>query len=514
MKEKLYLLLLLALLALNSCYKDNSSDTYTASEVITITNIEPKYDAILGVKNLLIEPEVTSSIPNAKFKYKWEIYETNASGYVPKLEFLSDEKVLDMPINKKAKRWIVVFSATNVNTNYSKIITVPVDLATIFTRGWYVLKDNGVNSDIDLFQTPISILVTEKEPIENILLTTNQRQLQGKAGKLTMSSGYKVFSEETNSFKPTTALAISSSDDLCITEVSTMKIARDATDITYAPLSIIKPQCIHIGGMVDQYFVNDGKIHSISNSSGNSGIFGESKFIDSKGSDYYISKYVIPGAITMLTFDDISSSFVLGANGLYLTPCSNTPKSPISVNNNNLECLYMGNRGTGSSLNYTIYGVFRDKTTGGKGIYHLDAPYLKPFTFTLLKPLTSDDKASKAEIFTTSIHEDFIYFEADGQIWSCNVLNGVEKLEYSLPAGEKVAFLRNQECTNKAEETKYQYNYVIVGTNVGGKYIIRMFNKNAGSFDGDPIVVLNGNGNCGDIIYISPKYTTYAIPFL
>jgi hypothetical protein len=77
-------------------------------------------------------------------------------------------------IIQPAKAWILEFAAKNKHTGYTKIITSTINVGTQFTRGWYILKDNGNQSDLDLFLTPTTIVPTSS--IENVYSLVNGKK--------------------------------------------------------------------------------------------------------------------------------------------------------------------------------------------------------------------------------------------------------------------------------------------------------------------------------------------------
>src|SRR5689334_18880633 len=143
--KKLYILMLAVATTclVTSCYKDKGNYSFTDKEVITMTGIATSYDKVSQQDRITLTPSVSSSMPNASFEYYWGIYETNVQGAVPKIDTIAKTLNIDYFVAKPAKTWVLVFGAKNKTTGLQKIVTANVNVITPFTRGWYVLKDDG-----------------------------------------------------------------------------------------------------------------------------------------------------------------------------------------------------------------------------------------------------------------------------------------------------------------------------------------------------------------------------------
>lgn len=509
MVKKLYIYLLSIISILFSgCFSDKGNYDYAKKEVITVEGIEKFYSRVTGVDALTITPTVHSSEPGAKLTYKWEIFEL-VLGQTVKLETIATTKDLNYPIKNNAKKYVVMHTVTNQVTGYSHITTIDLQVVTEYINGWYILKDNGTKSDIDLFPTPTSITPLPT-PRENIMLTVNGRQLEGKGNKLATLSQYNIEVPEKGYVKSRAFFALSEKD-IFVTDITNMKIVRDVSDITYSALSPANPQLIFgaKGGMMDQFMLNDGQLHSIYNMSGNIGVFGQAKVMDEKLSPYRLSKYVIDTYKLYLMFDEISSSFVVGnsATSIFLTRIIDDPSTPIKANNNNLECLYMGVQDIASyAAPKKIYGVFRDKTTKVVKILAIDGSTIPTkFKAEVKSVVNAGDKLNQAELITLSRDENVIYFVAEGKVWSRNLESNLEKVEFTPASGEKITFLRHLSQAAAKVSVDYHYNYIVVGSNSAGTYNVRMFTKSAGSFSpSTPAIEFGGKGNCVDILHIYP----------
>lgn len=155
------------------------------------------------------------------------------------------------------------------------------------------------------------------------------------------------------------------------------------------------------------------------------------------------------------------------------------------------------------------YALFQDKTDPSLKILSS----IVPSGFNLKidnDTLAPAEKLYNAEKCALNFQdESILYFNVGREIWSRNLVNRAEALQFTVPAGEEVAFISHRKYSSEAA---YAYNYIMIATNVSGKYKIRMFKKTSGNLAAEPDFVLEGNGNVADVMYITPSVsgTTYA----
>lgn len=513
MKTTKYLILFLIMtFAVSSCLEDKGNYNYSKTEVITVEGIKSSYTILSrGEHNLEIPTTVTSSLDDAKLTYKWSIFEKNAAGYVPKKVEIATTKDLDYKVELEAMGWELTFEVTNEKTGYTVKYLMSLNVVTEYTKGWYVLKDDGVNSDLDLF--PVSdTYVVKDAPKKNLFMKINDRNLKGKAVKLGYLTSYKTMSPS-GQYVNTKTLFATAENDIFAATISDLVVINDYSTIMYSPKPNPKLMGI-IGGSSMQYLLSDGKIHSITANSANLGKFGFEKQFDEKGSDYQLSPYVAATTYeNIVLFDNMSSSFIKGtAYTPILVNLSEDGTSQLPIRNNNHICLYMEQRKSvydpaTYTNDYYAYGVFEEKDTRERMIGYI---FLHDSQFKVTKtPIKPTDKANIATLFTISKDEDMMYFAAEGKVYSRNLVTNVEQVEYEVPAGEEIVLLRHLQnplySHTPEDEKPYCHNLIGVGTNCGGEYKVRMFEKVAGLFDPQtPIFEIKGEGNLGDIRYVSP----------
>lgn len=495
-----------------SCFKDLGNYTYTDSEVITITGIESTYNAMQMVDSLTITPTVTSNIAGAEFEYYYAIYETNVQGYVPVLDTIqrSGKDLLKYPVTRKSMTYGLVFWAKDIKTGVTGTKTSVLNVITQFNNGWYVIKDVNNKTDMDLFDT------TGHLAIQNVLLSVNGIQLNGKAEAISYTSNYSVYDSGTAKFTNTKTIFPVATEDAATVVASTGVIVKDFTHLFYDEISVpYSPKRI-FGNSQGIWIINNGKVHSIYTMSSNAGIFGTASPVDVSYSPYYLSKYTVNHAIYgPLGFDELSSTFyALPYGGGQLVATKDAAGTDMSVKNNNKSILYMGSRGSSGSY---FFSVLQDKTnpslkmiTKGEGFTNSTGPTLKFTNDTLL----STDAAYNATLYTSSQSLDILYFVSGDKLYMRNVASkkGANVLmSFTIPSGETATFIKHI----PAYSTTIKNNFML-GTQSGTTYKVRIFNlTTTGDITGNAVKTFSGTGRAGDIIYIFPtlSYGSYPVTY-
>lgn len=516
MKKFLYLLIGFTLI-ISSCAKDKSNYIYSAEEYIEIKGIDEKYTAIAFQDTLTIEPQVSSN-KEGELEYSWGIYETNVQGRTAPVDTISHSKNLKYVVHEDAKDWVLVFLAKNKKTGYTQYKTTTMTVATAFTRGWYVLKDDGNNSDLDLFLTPQNAQVDGK--IVNALSAANGSKLQGKASNFSFTSSYKSNILNPATYANTRTLLITTEKDVQAVGVNNLKTLRDKSTIFLGGDQIIAPP---IGGFIGNssvYLINNGQLYNIYSNSVNKGQFGSRVRFDDNNSPYSLSPYFASSSnVDPILFDNSNSSFVtlVNGSGSVLTTYTNVEGNTIPTSRNNQTALFIGFKATvylpAPDYYYKRqgYAILRDNTNPSlKSLCFFEADKTK---LTLKsETLSQTSLLQNASLYTLLTEdENLLYFVNNNRVYSRNLSNGFEQLQYAVPAGEEVTFIKHLKYA-VSSEPNFNFNFFIIGSKSGSTYKVRMFTKNSGNLATAPTQTLEGTGSPKSILYISPKVSDNTYP--
>lgn len=511
--KKLDIIVLSAIiLVLNSCFKDHTNYDFAASEKITVTGINGIYEKIMMVDTLKIIPAVSSNIEGSSFEYFWGIYETTVgSGIKQPFDTICKTKDLKYLVKKPASGWTLVFCVKNMKTGYLSYTNSTLNISTPFTRGWYVLKDDGNKTDMDLYLTPTSIVPTSKK--ENVYSMINGKKLDGKAINLCFDSRFRIQSGANwYDYANFRALFLVSGNDVSLVNMSTMVEYSDFVNLYFSAPVNKNPSVVFLASN-GKYVINEGKAYSQNSSYGNEGKFGSKLLKDVDDKAYNLSRYFLTASNSNpIFFDETSSSFLSTAiTATMLNYFTDAPGTNMKANNNNKTLLYLGLK---STTTLTGVAVFQDKTNVSLKIL---SNITIPATGTL--KILNDTIAATSKLYRATKYacnlndENILYFVTDGnQVWSRNLTNKFEQLQFTAPAGETITYIGHKAYS---AETSYAYNYVIVATKNGANYTVRTFTKTAGNLAVIPAFTLTGTGSVGDVIYITPTvvYNTYPSTF-
>jgi len=498
---------------LSGCIKDKSVYDFADLEEITVTGIDESYTLYSDIDRLALSPVVSSTDPNAKLEYMWGMYDATPAA-ITTMDTIAWTKDLDYPINRKAQDWILVCRVTNTNTGYAKYVRSTISVATPYTRGWYVAKSENGQTDLDLFLTPESI-VPDGTKVENVFSFVNGRKLEGKPILLTFVSGYQSYSPEDKTFAPTRSLFITTDRDVSVVKINDMEEINGYGSLYIGSSPAVKaPRFVFMGRGAAYYINNAGRMAGIdSHLDANTGQFGVEYEIGAARTPYRMSKYFLTNMyLAPYLYDEISCSFFYlnAPSAPYFSIPNDHPAAHMSCQNTNKELLWMGLKNPVFNLvGLQGYAMFRDRTDPSlKMLSRVEDNHVVFALKITNDTLSAADKLYHGEHFAAlDRNENLLYFSVGNEVYSRNLSNRSERLQFAAPAGEEVTFIRHRflPVSGTVSFGPYGYNYVMVGTKSGDRYKVRMFEKTSGNLHPAPKFVLEGRGEVGDVMYIDPK---------
>lgn len=493
-----------------ACLKDNNNYDYSIPEKIIIDGVQSEYTLTSGLDTLQIHAQASSNVSQAEFNYTWGIYETNVQGYAPQLDTIAKGPILNYPIQLNAKTWKLVLLVSNKKTGFTTIKESTLNIITPYTRGWYIAKSIGDSTDIDQFITPSSL--QDVIPNTDIYSRVNGQKIEGKAKQITFFTSYKTDVLIPNTYANTRTLFLQSDKEIACIEVNNFKKYRDQTTLFYGTPAIGKVGSTFMGTAA-YYIIKGGKLFSIYNMMANLGFFSAPKMINLYNDDYQLSDYfLVANTTNPLLFDEISSSFISMSMGYGTTMSAIKDQlyTQLPANQNNKIVVYMGYR---YHLGTTVNGIaiLADKTNPQNKILAL----LNQSGFNLLTtitPIVTTTKLYQANIYASNKgDENLLYFSTANTVYSYNLDNTTERIQFQPPNGEKVTFIKHHKFSIASDYMSI-HNYIIIGTVKDGTYKIRFFNKVAGNLNSSPDFTIEGHGEPYDIIYLSPAVTENTYP--
>ena len=496
--KKIYLLLPLMLLTFVSCFEDDTNYSYKPVSDIEIKNIEKLYVKVLYLgENLEITPEINTEYTD--LAYEWYLWkpskeEYNGPEYDPdyKADMISVERNLSYPIDEigEAGTYTVMLKVISKSNDYAKSFTTRLDVTTEVSRGFYILKETADgNSELDLHYR-------DGEPVMANLFTAKEYgPMEGKPLSLAVHFAHGYLDPRDN--KPKNCRSISVATDqgkIAFYNSEDLNLTLDNSSVTYSGLaedeipymSFANGYCNHLltsKGVTVTYVTtmgpSTGKFATHSNKGGSTFAFGY-------GEDAYFWDQ-----------DNEKISYVnamwmgeVGPNGAYEEGEYTTA---------GMECLTCGHNEASSPAKG--YFLMKEKATGNQFMYVIDLSATKPIDKV---SIASDLKLAKATAYAFNVHEaEYIYFVADNKLYKYSL---AEKKEDATPialegitAGETITQLSYQWLN----DGDYSFTHLIVGTQEGNKYRVRMYDLTA-SIPQKLVRTIEGEGIFKSVMYMSP----------
>lgn len=494
------------LLFVMGCEKDTNEYNHELAENITVAGLESEYTLLSEYDVLKIDVSANTTYPVSDFDFSWGVYETNVSGAIPpKLDTIGQGPKLVYPVKLRAKTWMLVLIVKNRVSGLTKYVATPLHIITKFTRGWYIAKTEGDSTDLDLHLTPEKIDVTTLEA--NVFSFLNGHKLYGQAKRLNFQSRYK--SDITGILANTRTLFVQTDQSIRPLNINTLKEIHDDGSIFLGGTPIGGVGALFTAS-VSSYLIRGGQLYTLYHNGANSGKFGAAIMMDKQNTPYQLSDYFVASTTEVpILWDRLSGSFVTAEGyGTYMTQFKDdTNNKDIKVRNNNKSLLYMGYKDriydqARWTTDQVGYAILQDK--GDLSLRSLVKLFDKDRTLTIT-PITIPTNSLLYDATMYALNqedESILYFLKDNNIYSHNLDNGYEQLQFSVPQGEQVTQIKHLKYE---EGTAYTFNYIIIATQKAGKYVIRFFNKLSGNLESTPVFTLRGEGVAKDILYISPN---------
>ena len=140
-------LLLLSPVLYWSCYDDKGNYDYHELNQTEMTGIKSSYRCDL-LSNLHIPVEIQSEDKGRTYDYVWMIHLTTGG---KKIDTISLEKDLDWIVSADPGVYRLVFEYRDKQNGVVNYAEAELVVESKYFRGWYVMKQNGVTTDIDFF---------------------------------------------------------------------------------------------------------------------------------------------------------------------------------------------------------------------------------------------------------------------------------------------------------------------------------------------------------------------------
>lgn len=501
MRQLYALCILMALLfGAAGCYDDDSTLGTETVPDIKITELRDTTMVSYSGNILKITPEVTTDYPAESLKYAWYYFsekdknDGKAGGY--RKNRIGESKELAYEVNLPSGIYTFVFEVTSAENNYVSTQKMKVSVTTEFVGRFYVLKETADgHSELDLVKG------TTVNP--DVITKVNGAPLEGAPVSLSYIFNQGYMDDETLKAKGARAMYVFTEKDCRVYNTENMSEIRNRSTLTYEGLPEGEVPCGAINSLVLMMFTDKGMY--------NTQPYDPSLGYESAG------KYGLPtgaGATRFMVamgFGGIGYVYWSEAeHHLYITDMNGQTPSPLTytmpagLNESDLSCVACGQNYVGGvETNWFL----TETPTGTRWLYLLDGAQ----NVTEIRQLDASLHITKAEVVAAKgLNASVIYSIDENALWYYDWIHNTED-RINLPgisSEETLAYVSNQflQVVNSgmSEETTYDYDHLIVGTQQGGSYKLYFYDDVVGAMPQKAVEPAVGKGKVKSVRFAAP----------
>ncbi len=469
-----------------SCYDDKGNYDYKDKLNIRVEGIEKSYHVIPFKDTVAFNPKIYPE--DRDYECFWGVVPYNERYAV--LDTLSKERSWKFPVELPVGNYILRFFAKDTETGIFSYTEYEFLVESELNVGWWVLKDEGGDTDVDLFMS--------KREIPDIISKVNGRRLAGEAKNILFELKYAQVDEKDGKVSNAPAVIVGSGKDIGVLDLYTGQFVGEYDKLFYELPANRNVRTVFRGNSALHAYI-DNKLYTMPVKSWGA-LY--TKFSILVEGDYELSPYrhSSPGGIPILF--NISNSSFCGlrrtSTGIeYFRDIEGKPSS----NNMDMEPVFIGGRKKDQTGD-RAYVILKKR---GKEEYHLAKldgyPAFRQTPIEEMNAMPAGLKLYAAKYKTLNQDNDIVYFAEGNKIYSCNLETNQESLQpVSIPSDEEITYM---------ESIKYDpygmsdiwFDYVAIGTVRGGRYKLYLHPLHAGMLQ-PAVKVLEGKGRVKRVVYI------------
>lgn len=482
-------------LALFTACVDSSEDVYGERLEIRVENIDSDIRVNIG-SPLSISPKIYPE--NRDYDCFWGI--ANKNNQYSIIDTLSFERNLNYTVTLNTGSYTLRFCAKDKETGIFSYTEYNLSVETDMSTGWWVLKEKGNATDVDIF--------TDEKRIANVVESYNGRVLAGKPVDLAYTTNYFIFDSSTDKNVNNSVVFLASEEDLVAVDLFTGKVLRTYEDLFYELPAQRKIQGVFKGAS-DVHLIADGSLYTMPISRYSPYY---RQFVIKHGGDYQLSSYrVASGWCNPMLFDEKSSSFCIADRGASELLYGKPEASP-SHSNLNMDLIYMGGRTTSSSGGENGYAILKVKGEEKYKLAYIDATRTssdltasaanRHCIVLSMGDLPNTLNLVKSDIIAQNQDNDIMYFVNNNQVYSCHLETFDERLQsVEIPSGETITYMEYAKFMQPYNDTSKWFDYLMIGTQNNNGYKLYLHPIQAGAIQ-PAVKVFEGEGKVKRAIYI------------
>lgn len=470
------------------CIDDRGNYDYLSSDVvlpIMISGPDTSFNCLIG-EVLRLEPIVTGMDSESDLKYTWFVCQRGVAyskedtiGYCQELEWLVDSDVSD---------YNLIFEVRDTVRDLFVKKTWSLSVATAYSTGWFVLEDDGNNTDLD-------VVMPDGKTMEDLMTVFRSGRMEGKARKIVYKDRHPQEVEDVNG-KVTKeyrkVFTIISEKDMRVYDMQNMSVLKYRQDCFYEMPVNLLPLDIATESGSDEVNIG-GKFYLMS--TGNVGKFGYPMMGLDGSENYRIFKEGILYSQHCYLWDEVSRSFVYAyTHNSGFVPL-NTPGDgevdwgPVSNTNCEMKRFLFRNYDYEYKVTpatWSAYALWKN----GDGVHELlDLSFVATdYPIKNKYRLPAGSLLAAADVVEAHQTEEKVFFAKDNRLFEHNVnskpdLESREREVYIFPAGEKISCIRHLVVDRQNVKEKMNRLIVLTNSESGWKLYGFEFMNGGGEFD-------------------------------
>lgn len=504
---KIFIILLLGIL-IYSCFDDKGNYTYLDKREVNIDSINESY-TLKVLDTLKITPEINLE-DNGNLEYTWLAYKFGASGLTEDVDTIGEDKNLNYKITLNPVHYVVTYKIHNTDNNESWFKQFDLFLETNTSVGWYILKDNGEETDLDYFG--------DEKYLYDLIKSQNGENLHGKAKSLGFTGNYSYIDPLTDkTVSKQRCLVALSEHETNVIRIDDSKCIGTNEDLFYEVPENCNPE-LFFSDIQYMFMINDGKFYS----KGQDGRFGLPK-----QGDYKLSpKTTRQKYSSYFLYDENECTFyAANAAGMELVSFKEEPEKLRPGKqfwDLNSDLLFIGSKLRSAGLPFGEAFALLKKRTDVDSLLlgHLDLKQTSSFggyknPMFAIDTLNPNMNLGKGQNYACNKNYDLIYFSYNNKLYCYNIITKQEQeLTYIdgstvLAGDEEITYMQHIVYNGYGDDI-HHFDHLVVATYDGENYKFYLFNMQGENLLPDP-KIMEGEGKVKWSLYITPKVDQYAI---